>query len=1340
MALTEEQTLIDVQIRNIGYHAKFDYQLRDMLSSAKPQLVEFKDEKAKVEAKEDSIYDEFEEQWEHHYEEEGGFIVNQPVDTSPSRHPDFPDDINGMTVVAVKQIHKDVFYSQRLSRWNELIDKLESNINLIESELDFRSQGIVERNPIGTTYYSSYDGNDSTGDATSSATPWRTITPYLENVRVKGDVLVMRRIRGGFNPGDNIWINNYVKDNDAGAIRNAKFNSSGTLTGGWEESITKHGTSGTDLVGQAMHRCTAGAIIPNTSGDSGVTSGTTKLPRKEYIDYADDGQTTGNLDGGWEQWYSRTTNPRDKSRVQMMYRSMYSSFYATAGDTTTASTLRPVSSGTHEDPIVVVADYENVWGDFLSTKDGQNGDDGLQKWSGSAWANDDAQYEVEVGSKVLSRSDGEGFPVEVHSFITPGDWICIGELESSGSPASFNSAVSDDPYEYSYMVRDVNYDKIVLWHPYKGNMAGSQKSVVSMGYAPRVGSLMKREQASGLIDANQESDSYSRTMSFRDGERRHWVWQGIEWLHSWNNVPWGSGGDYWNTEHLLYFSSGTTMQWKDCTFWGQSNKMDWNEDTSYQHCRRGLCKDSFFFTSSNHQHSWQKCLFSGGKYGIWDESTYGMNQYKIEDCIFNGSIMDITTNCMMDEWWSDSTSNTWYWHWATQTHGAEGAHAIRNYNAGNNYEIVDTEFVNWYASHITTHENTNVNMRGCKFLGMGMDFVDPTTTSNAEAQENLGLRYARACFAPVDNALADGLGDSTNIKYLNRATGDWENNGTDKAGANLGRQWFVYNPNDDDGTNAVTSNTAGSWYYQINDYNDSSAFLNGEDDNKKYMHIDMVDGTDTNSPYYNSVPMWNGAMALYGIKGLANGTGSFYSFDGTATTGGLVAKAFASDNSRVIFDWDDGHRGGDGGTWCLTANYTTAHGGVAGDSKRRFPHVYGGVPIPPSTTMASSGHTQFLTGWSNYWNGTSGNAWSNTDNVWGLNNHILKDINWHRQANNTSLALYDDAGTDWQYSRFEWDSSNGPGRGIGSMPTLGCINPMWDTTNPNASNMLDGYYGQWDMNNVPKITSQDHYELCLNNDYNHYVAWGATTQLSDQHWKIMAKPLNTGVNGIAKGIVYKQSSQNQSAIGERANTEFWKPYYWRPWLYETIVNTNLQQSGGGNYLIRAYPSANYAQITAPDPLFDASTRPDQLTSKISNGYAKTYQSKGGMKMFEYPFYLSTNARTYTVSVRRAEGSGEDWITTVGEEFTYSNYPGASDIYLEFEYWDMDHESTSMRKMTRKTSTSIAGVDFSTNAWQELSITIEPKTEGVGYLRLWYSKANEVGKLNTFYIDPKVVVY
>ena len=129
-----------------------------------------------------------------------------------------------------------------------------------------------------------------------------------------------------------------------------------------------------------------------------------------------------------------------------------------------------------------------------------------------------------------------------------------------------------------------------------------------------------------------------------------------------------------------------------------------------------------------------------------------------------------------------------------------------------------------------------------------------------------------------------------------------------------------------------------------------------------------------------------------------------------------------------------------------------------------------------------------------------------------------------------------------------------------------------------------------------------------------------------------------------------------------------------------------------------------------------------------------------MKLFEYPFYLSTNARTYTVSVRRSQGIGEDWIDTVGEEFTWSNYPGANDIYLEFEYWDMDHQGSSMSKMTRKTSRSLAGVDFSTDTWQELSITIEPKTEGVGYLRLWYAKPNETGKLNTFYVDPKVVVY
>ena len=101
---------------------------------------------------------------------------------------------------------------------------------------------------------------------------------------------------------------------------------------------------------------------------------------------------------------------------------------------------------------------------------------------------------------------------------------------------------------------------------------------------------------------------------------------------------------------------------------------------------------------------------------------------------------------------------------------------------------------------------------------------------------------------------------------------------------------------------------------------------------------------------------------------------------------------------------------------------------------------------------------------------------------------------------------------------------------------------------------------------------------------------------------------------------------------------------------------------------------------------------------------------------------------------------QNFLINIGEEFTWSNYPGANDIYLEFEYWDMDHLGSSMRKMTRKTSRSLAGVDFSTNTWQELSITIEPKTEGVGYLRLYWGKVRENNKVNTFYVDPKVVVY
>ena len=405
-----------------------------------------------------------------------------------------------------------------------------------------------------------------------------------------------------------------------------------------------------------------------------------------------------------------------------------------------------------------------------------------------------------------------------------------------------------------------------------------------------------------------------------------------------------------------------------------------------------------------------------------------------------------------------------------------------------------------------------------------MDFVDPTTTSNAEAQENLGLRHSRACFAPENNTLADGVGDPTYTKYINRTTGKWENNGTDKAGVNLGRQWFIYNPDNNAGTNTTPNNTASSWWEVINSFTTSTVWHNSVDDNKKHVHVDMVDGTDVNSPKWNNVPMWNGAMALYGIKGLANGTGTYYNFKSDGT--GLEVKAFTSANSKVIFDWDDGHRGGDGGTWCLTASYTTDHiGAVAGDSKRRFPHVYGGVRIPPSISELMGRFFSFYPMFRGapYANeGIYQNNWPS----YHSNNDTGSD-SAERTSNNTTLAPKNSGadnrsndggiwGTSYNDSTnsYDWQLSNGCGFGIGSAPMHGVITnydhqSSYDTNRP--------------LNQTSKQTSQDHYQMFLNYDYDQYSAKGYLTSKYEQ---FQNKPFLTGVDGIGKGIVWSQGRFN----------------------------------------------------------------------------------------------------------------------------------------------------------------------------------------------------------------------
>ena len=74
-----------------------------------------------------------------------------------------------------------------------------------------------------------------------------------------------------------------------------------------------------------------------------------------------------------------------------------------------------------------------------------------------------------------------------------------------------------------------------------------------------------------------------------------------------------------------------------------------------------------------------------------------------------------------------------------------------------------------------------------------------------------------------------------------------------------------------------------------------------------------------------------------------------------------------------------------------------------------------------------------------------------------------------------------------------------------------------------------------------------------------------------------------------------------------------------------------------------------------------------------------------------------------------------------------------------EFYDTTSTDNRLQQY-RKLKRSNSSVDMNINDWSQLSVTVTPKSEGVGYLRLWYSKARESDKVNSFYVDPKVVVY
>ena len=112
-----------------------------------------------------------------------------------------------------------------------------------------------------------------------------------------------------------------------------------------------------------------------------------------------------------------------------------------------------------------------------------------------------------------------------------------------------------------------------------------------------------------------------------------------------------------------------------------------------------------------------------------------------------------------------------------------------------------------------------------------------------------------------------------------------------------------------------------------------------------------------------------------------------------------------------------------------------------------------------------------------------------------------------------------------------------------------------------------------------------------------------------------------------------------------------------------------------------------------------------------------------VKIFDQPFYATTDSKTYTVFF--ASDTTTEWVSS----------PTASELWVECEYWG--HATNNFRTITKSTGT----VDFTTDTDfdQSIAVTCAPAQAGVLYLRVYYAKTKEASDTNIFYVDPIPVV-
>ena len=114
-----------------------------------------------------------------------------------------------------------------------------------------------------------------------------------------------------------------------------------------------------------------------------------------------------------------------------------------------------------------------------------------------------------------------------------------------------------------------------------------------------------------------------------------------------------------------------------------------------------------------------------------------------------------------------------------------------------------------------------------------------------------------------------------------------------------------------------------------------------------------------------------------------------------------------------------------------------------------------------------------------------------------------------------------------------------------------------------------------------------------------------------------------------------------------------------------------------------------------------------------------------LQLFEYPIYTDTTSRDYQVFFKAGTSTGA---------FTVS--PTANELWIECEYWGTS-SSPNHRRLLKSTAT----MDFTTDSDfdQSLTITCNPSQTGILYLRAFYAKTKETGRINEFFVDPRPVI-